>query len=160
MKDGGAKSAATNDVNGPRTSWLARKDVLAGLMFMLVALFGLWASRDYPIGTAVRMSTGYVPRLLCWILLLLGGAVLLQGYRAAAQERGAILGGWRPLIFVPASLIVFAFAMAPLGLVAATLLMVAIGSLAGREASWLEVLIAALVLLLLTLAIFVWGLGL
>ena len=34
------------------------------------------------------------------------------------------------------------------------------GSLAGREASWLEVLVAALGLLLLTLAIFVWGLGL
>jgi hypothetical protein len=159
MSDGAAESAGTNH-EGPRTSWLARKDVLAGLMFMTVALLGLWASRDYPVGTAVRMSTGYVPRLLCWLLLALGAAVLLQGYRAAAQERGVTLSAWRPLVFVPASLIVFAFAMQPLGLVVATLLLIAIGSLAGREAGWLEVLVAGLLLLLLTLGIFVWGLGL
>jgi hypothetical protein len=160
MKAGETGTGDANREDGARTSRLARKDVLAGLTFMTVAVLGLWASRDYPIGTAVRMSTGYVPRLLCWVLLALGAAVLLQGWRAAAQERGVMLGGWRPLIFVPASLIVFAFAMAQLGLVAATLLLIGIGSLAGREAGWLEVLATALVLLLLTLAIFVWGLGL
>ena len=159
MTEGESGTAGTNQ-EGARASWLARKDVLAGLMFMSVALLGLWASRDYPVGTAVRMSTGYVPRLLCWLLLALGAAVLLQSYRAAGQERGVTLNAWRPLIFVPASLIVFAFAMQPLGLVAATLLLIGIGSLAGREASWLEVLVAGLLLLLLTLGIFVWGLGL
>ena len=51
---------------------LAHKNVLAGLMFMAIAIFGLWVSRDYPIGTALRMGTGYVPRLLCWALLGLG----------------------------------------------------------------------------------------
>jgi putative tricarboxylic transport membrane protein len=59
------------------TFWLARRDVLSGLMFAGVALFGLWLSRDYPIGTALRMGTGYVPRLLCWILLGLGVIVLV-----------------------------------------------------------------------------------
>ena len=65
---------------------LARKDVLAGLMFMAVAAFGLWLSRDYPIGTAFRMGTGYVPRLLCWILLGLGAIVFLQGLRDGASR--------------------------------------------------------------------------
>jgi hypothetical protein len=60
---------------------LARKNVLAGLLFCAVALIGLFLSRDYPIGTAVRMGTGYVPRLLCWILLGLGILVLAQGLR-------------------------------------------------------------------------------
>ncbi len=44
---------------------LARKDVLAGLLFIVVAVLGLWISRDYPIGTALRMGTGYVPRKGC-----------------------------------------------------------------------------------------------
>src|SRR5829696_2321327 len=127
MNEGGAETACTNQ-EGVRTSWLGRKNVLAGLMFMTVAVLGLWASRDYPVGTAVRMSTGYVPRLLCWLLLALGAAVLLQGYRSAAQERGLGLGAWRPLLFVPASLIVFAFAMAPLGVALSTLLLIAVGS--------------------------------
>jgi hypothetical protein len=129
-------------------------------MFISVAAFGLWAARDYPVGTAVRMSTGYVPRLLCWLLLALGGAVLLQGYRAAARERGFGLGAWRPLLFVPASLIVFAFAMAPLGVALSTLLLIGVSSLAGVNANWREVAGTALLLLLLVLGIFVWGLGL
>ena len=36
---------------------LARKDVLAGLLFSAVALLGLWLSRDYPIGSALRMAS-------------------------------------------------------------------------------------------------------
>ena len=43
---------------------LARTNVLAGLMFIGLAALGLWVSRNYPIGTALRMGTGYVPRLL------------------------------------------------------------------------------------------------
>jgi putative tricarboxylic transport membrane protein len=66
---------------------LARRDVLAGLLFIAVAVLGLWLSRDYPIGTALRMGTGYVPRLLCWLLLGLGAVVLVQGLREAQDIR-------------------------------------------------------------------------
>jgi putative tricarboxylic transport membrane protein len=145
----------------PLSQILGRKDVLSGLMFMAVAIFGLWASRNYPIGTALRMGTGYVPRLLCWILLALGLVIFLQGLRAQA-ERGAFAGErhWRALIFVPASLLVFAAAMSRLGVVIATILLVGVGSLAGREIRPLEVIGSAIVLVFLTLAIFIWGLEL
>src|SRR4029077_6716196 len=95
---------------------LARKNTLAGLMFIAVAVFGLWASRNYPVGTALRMSTGYVPRLLCWLLLGLGVVIMLFGLRASG-ERGAFAGAqnWRALVFVPGSLLVFAYAMDRLG---------------------------------------------
>ena len=109
---------------------LRRKDVLAGLMFIAVAVLGLWASRDYPIGTATRMGTGYVPRLLCWILLGLGVAGRAQGLRGSrgdALDRAPPI--WRALIFVPASLLVFAFAIEPLGVVVAIVLLVAVGAL-------------------------------
>ena len=65
--------------------------MLSGLLFIAIAAFGLWASRNYPVGTALRMGTGYVPRLLCWLLLGLGAIVLVQGLRqprrAAAHRR-------------------------------------------------------------------------
>jgi hypothetical protein len=70
----------------PRPPWmriLMRKDVLAGLMFIAVAALGLWLSRNYAIGTALRMGTGYVPRLLCWILLALGAIIFVQGLAVA-----------------------------------------------------------------------------
>ena len=66
---------------------LARKDVLAGLMFIAVAVFGLWASWNYRIGTALNMSTGYVPRLLCWLLLALGVVILVLGLRRSEERR-------------------------------------------------------------------------
>lgn len=135
------------------------KDVLAGAFFVAIAGSALWISRNYPMGTAFRMGTGYIPRLLCWILLGLGIAILTQALRRR-EPPGAETARRRPLIFVPASLIAFALTIQRFGIVVAALLLIAIGSLAGRELRPAETAIAAGFLIILTLAIFVWGLGL
>ena len=190
--------------------YVARKNVLAGLMFVGIAAFGLWVSRNYPIGTALRMGTGYVPRLLCWILLGLGVIVLLQGVLGVTRLRevrpptilwpvmfvGAcwtsfalityfvgvlpaiiILMGvgaalryktqWRetfsdgvPIVFVSVSLAAFGLSLEPLGLVIALLFLMCLGAFAARDLRPLETLIAALVLIALSWAIFILGLGL
>jgi putative tricarboxylic transport membrane protein len=142
---------------------LVRKDVLAGLLFVGVALFGLWLSRDYPIGTALRMGTGYVPRLLCWILLALGVVVLVQGLREGqgahlvSSEQGS---AWRAVIFVTASLVIFGVSIERLGLVLSILLLIAAGSVAARGLRPFETATAALVLIVLSWGIFILGLGL
>jgi len=140
---------------------LARKNVLAGQMFIAIAALGLWVSRDYPIGTALRMSTGYVPRLLCWVLMGLGVAILVQGLREkdAPPERTS----WRqlmPIVVVTTSLVAFAFAIEQLGLVLSILLLVGIGAIAARDIRIWETLVAALVLVGLSWVIFILGLGL
>ena len=142
---------------------LVRKDVLAGLLFVAVALLGLWLSRDYPIGTALRMGTGYVPRLLCWILLALGVVILVQGLREAQAEQPLSFGtaaNWRPVVFVTASLVIFGLSIERLGLVVSILLLIAVGAVAARELRVLETLAAALVLIVLSWVIFILGLGL
>jgi putative tricarboxylic transport membrane protein len=142
---------------------LLRKDVLSGLLFIVIALLGLWLSRDYPIGTALRMGTGYVPRLLCWILLGLGVVILVQGLREAQTARTlsvADASGWRPVVFVTASLVIFGLSIERLGLVVSILLLIAVGSVAARGLRPLETLTAALVLIALSWAIFIVGLGL
>ena len=139
--------------------FLCRKDVLAGLLFIAVAVIGLWASRNYPIGTGTRMGTGYVPRLLCWILLGLGALVLVQGLRSEAViERGRPI--WRAIVLAPLSLVAFALLIADFGVVIATVALVVVGALASRESRPLEVVAAAVLLVVMTLAIFVWGVGL
>jgi putative tricarboxylic transport membrane protein len=147
---------------------LRRKNVLSGLMFIAIAALGLWASRNYPVGTALRMSTGYVPRLLCWLLMLLGAVVLIQGLletdrpepaREPTPEDG-IIAQLRPVVVVTLSLIAFALALESLGLLLSILLLVVIASFATRELKFWETLAAAAGLSVLTWAIFILGLGL
>ena len=147
---------------------LRRKNVLSGLMFITIAAIGLWASRTYPIGTALRMSSGYVPRLLCWLLMGLGAIVLVQGLlethpperaREPAPEDG-VIAQLRPVVVVTLALIAFGLALETLGLVLSILLVVMIASVATRDLKLWETLAAAAGLSLLTFVIFILGLGL
>src|SRR3979490_586859 len=69
----------------PHTFWrlLARRYVLTGAPFIDVAALGLWLSRDYPIGTALRIRTCCVSRSFRLPGLGLDAIVLVQGLRQA-----------------------------------------------------------------------------
>jgi putative tricarboxylic transport membrane protein len=152
----------------PLLRMLQRKNVLSGLMFIAIAVIGLWVSRDYPIGTALRMNTGYVPRLLCWVLMGLGAIVLMQGLREtdpqeSLRERMSddnMFARLRPVAIVTLSLVAFALSLETLGLVLSILVLVVIASFATRELKAWETLAAAAGLSVLTWAIFIAGLGL
>src|SRR5262249_25503611 len=113
---------------------LTRKDVLSGLLFVTGALAGLWLSRHYPIGPALRMGTGYVPRLLCWILFGLGIVILVQGLREAQPARLASdeASAWRAVVFVTTGLVIFGLSIERLGLVVSILLLIGVGAVAAR----------------------------
>ncbi|MPZ38898.1 MAG: hypothetical protein GEU95_12700 [Rhizobiales bacterium] len=152
----------------PLLHMFRRKNVLSGLMFIAIAAFGLWVSRNYPIGTTLRMGTGYVPRLLCWLLMGLGAIVLVQGVLETEPPRPPRerspdddeLAKLRPVVAVTVSLIAFALALETLGLVLSILVLVAIARFATRELKASETLAAAVGLSVLTWAIFIAGLGL
>jgi putative tricarboxylic transport membrane protein len=150
---------------GRLRSWavLQGKDVLSGLLFIGVAACGLWISRDYPIGTVSRMGTGYMPRLLLWILLGLGGLILASGlWRADRLSEPGAWGGtaWRPVVFVTLSLVVFGLSLERLGLVLSILLLTGTGAAAGRGMRPLETAIATIALIALCWLIFIVGLSL
>src|SRR5215467_194402 len=140
---------------------VTRKNVLAGLMFIGIAALGLFLSRHYPVGTALRMGTGYVPRLLCWTLLGLGAVILLQGLRGEDEPAGP--GVWTqliPVVVVTLSLVAFALAIEQFGLVVAIVLLIGIGAAVAPGIKAWEAVAAAVVLIALSWAIFVLGLGL
>jgi hypothetical protein len=142
---------------------LQRKDVLSGLLFIGVAASGLWVSLDYPIGTAARMGTGYMPRLLLWVLMGLGGLILVSGlFKSDPPTETEVAGGaaWRPVVFVALSLVVFGLALQRLGLVLSIVLLTIVGGAAARGSRPPEIAIAALVLIALCWLIFIVGLSL
>lgn len=157
-------SATEHENNDPArlSRVLGRKDVLAGLLFAAIALLGLYVSRDYPIGTAVRMGTGYVPRLLCWLLLGLGALVLMRGLLEAGAARitSSEASAWRPLVFVTASLVIFGLSIERLGLVLSIVLLVGVGAFGARGLRPLETAAVAAALVVLSWGIFILGLGL
>src|SRR5262249_23932978 len=158
-----ALSVSQEQTGLPDPFWrmLARTDVLAGLLFIAVAVLGLWISREYPIGTALRMGTGYVPRLLCWMLLRPGAGLLVQGLREAQGVRAlssSDVSRLRPVVFVTASIVIFGLSIERLGLVLSILLLIGVGAVAARGLRPIETLAAALVLTVLSWGIFIVGL--
>ena len=153
-------SDAQRTAEPSRWDILARADVLSGLLFIAIAAFGLWASRNYPVGTALRMGTGYMPRLLCWLLLGLGVIVFVQGVRKPAALLRSSPQAWRAALSVTLSLVAFGLSIERLGLVLAILLLTGIGALATRSLRPLEIALAALALIALSWGIFIFGLGL
>jgi hypothetical protein len=77
-------------------------------LFIGVGALGLWLSRNYPVGTALRMGTGCVPQLLCF----LSGPGPSSWCRACARptarpsDGGARARLW-PIAVVTSSLVVF-----------------------------------------------------
>lgn len=133
-------------------------DLAAGALFMALAAAFLWLGSDLPMGSAVRMGPGYVPRLICSCLLLLGFLVTARGLAVAGEPVGGI--AWRPLVLVLASIVVFAAALQALGLVAATLLLVAISGFADGRPQLRRAIALGLGLALFAVLLFVTALKL
>jgi hypothetical protein len=58
---------------------LNTKDMIAGGIFILLAVIGLWLNLDHTLGTARRMGPGYMPMLAFVLLGFLGVVVFLTG---------------------------------------------------------------------------------
>lgn len=134
------------------------QDFAAGVMFAAWGVAGLWLGRNYPIGTSLRMGPGYMPWMLCWLLIVFGAVIAIKG----ALTEGEKLTRWyfRPLLLVCAGVMAFAFLIENAGLPAAIIATVVIAALGGQEFRWIEVVLLAIGIAIGAAAIFVYGLGL
>ena len=134
------------------------QDLAAGLFFLAIAGGALWVAWDYPTGTAVRMSSGYFPRLLCLLLALIGLFVALRSLVVDGPALTAVR--LRPVLLVTAAVVAFAYSVQTLGLVLATVLITVIGGFASPQVRVLEMAAVAMLLAIMATAIFIWGIGL
>jgi putative tricarboxylic transport membrane protein len=136
-----------------------RSDLYSGIFFVAVSALGLFVSRSYHVGTATNMGEGYIPRLICWILLGIGLVIVARAFLRSTRSAIDPLK-WRPIALVPLAIIVFGLTVESLGLIIAIPLLILIGSLAGHGLRPIEVVITAAILCLGSIAVFSWGLGL
>lgn len=132
-------------------------DLLTGLLFIGFGALGLLAGRDLTLGTAAAMGPGYLPRIVCWLLILAGAAV--GGMGLLRMRETISLPQLRPLLVILTSIVGFAFIAAYFGFVVASIWLLVIGSFADRESRWREVILLTAALTLFGALVFVVALG-
>ena len=136
----------------------APRDLYGGIALMMLATVALIASSDLPGQRGFAFGPGTAPRLFSFALAALGAAVALGGIFAEGPpiEKYRIRGPF----FVIIAILAFAAMIRPLGLVPATFLTFLISILGSTEMRWVESLIAAVVMTLFCVLLFVYLLNL
>jgi hypothetical protein len=134
------------------------RDFWAGLMFLVIGAVAILVARDYPFGRLLRMGAGYFPTLLGGILILFGAYIMVKGLRKSEK----IQGNWsiRAVIVLPVMIVLFGILMERAGFIPALAVLAFGSAAAGNEFKWGEVLLLAAFMTGLSLAVFIWGLGL
>ncbi len=134
------------------------RDFLAGAMFFGVGAAALFLARHYQFGSTLRMGPGFFPVLLGITLVLFGVYIMIKGLRK--HER--IQGNWsiRAMIMLPLATVLFGFLIERTGFIPALLVLGFGSAAAGNEFRWGEALLLTAFLTVLSVVLFIWGLGL
>jgi hypothetical protein len=135
------------------------KDLLAGLAFIGFGLAFGYASVGYELGTALRMGPGYFPLVLSGVLVLLGVAIIAEGF--LAPEPGSIGPvPWRGLVLLGGALFIFGFTVRGLGLAPSLAIAIFMSAFASHRTGLVGAAVLTIGLTLFCVLIFVYALGL
>lgn len=132
------------------------QDLIGGVLLTAVGLFFALYSQRYGFGTAARMGPGYFPTVLGWVLAALGVLVALPALFRKGPPVKVQLGNF---LFVMGALILFAFTLRTLGMVAATFLASFVATLADRDITWPGRFLVSAGVTLVTVLVFSMGLS-
>jgi hypothetical protein len=136
---------------------LIQRDTLGGLCLIALGLFAWWESSHYELGTLRRMGPGFLPIVIS--IVILGCGVMQIAGSLIGNDETVERPNLRALLAATGSVIVFALALRPLGLVIATVGLVLAVNLAGSSLPWRSLVALNIVLFAIVFGIFVLGLG-
>lgn len=130
---------------------------MTGVFLIALAALVYVEAAALPMGSAVRMGAGYVPRLLSFLLAGFGVAIIGIAFFGEDEQ----IEGWslRPLACVLLVPVVFALTIDRLGLIVAVIACTMLAALGSRESRSVEAMLLSIALAAFTLALFVWSLG-
>ena len=131
------------------------RDLIGGLVMMAIGIFAVIFAQRYVMGLLQRMGPGYFPIVLGSLLAILGffiaiPALFRQGTKIEIQ--------WKSLLWVVASLLLFAGLLEKLGLIFATMISIFASTMASTL-PWRSRAILAVSVAAITYLIFSYGLG-
>jgi hypothetical protein len=141
-----------------KLEFIDNKDFWTGVMLVTTGAAAIFIARDYAFGSALRMGPGYFPTVLGAVIVLFGVYLVAKGLRGGEKIEGGV--SLRALIVLPLSLVLFGILMERAGFVPALALLIFGSAAAGPQFRLLEVLIFTAFLTAVSVAVFVWGLGL
>jgi len=132
------------------------KDLLSGLMFMIIGLGATAVATSYSFGTPTRMGPGFFPIIVGSLIGLLGLLVAARAVMNPDSSEEVPLPPIRPVFFVGLAIVLFGFLIESWGLVVALAALIVVARLAGREGGVLELGAMVVVLTILAYVIFIY----
>jgi hypothetical protein len=134
------------------------KDFWAGLIFVAIGGAFILLAQQYRLGDMHRMGPALFPILVGALLAVLGAVIALRGLVIDGAPVPRFHA--RPIGVSLLAIVLFGVALQWLGLVAAVAVLVLVGAYAAHGARLRENLALAAVMILFSVAVFVWLLGL
>jgi putative tricarboxylic transport membrane protein len=134
------------------------QDFYGGMSLILLALTAFVATNDLPGMRGFAFGPGTAPRLFALVLALLSLIVVVGGLTSKGPQITAFR--IRSLVFILASILVFAATIRTLGLVIASFASIVVCAAADAEVKWRETVIWAAILTAFCSVLFPYGLNL
>ncbi len=134
------------------------KDFWAGLIFVAIGVAFIVLAQAYRLGTMHRMGPAMFPTMVGALLAGLGVVIALRSLLVDGEPVPRFHA--RPIGVALAAIVMFGVVLQWLGLIAAVAALVLVGAYAARDVRPLENLALAAAMVLFSVAVFVWLLGL
>jgi len=133
------------------------KDFWTGLIYIVVGSGALMISRDYEMGTALRMGPAYFPTILSALLMIIGIISIVRAFLRSGSPIGVI--AWRGLLVIVVSTILFGLIVRGAGVIIALPLLVILSASASVRFKWKYSFAEAVGITVFCVLVFLKGLG-
>ncbi|GGE52532.1 membrane protein [Agaricicola taiwanensis] len=134
------------------------KGFLAGLLFMVFGGGAAAIAFTYRMGTATQMGPGYFPALLGVVVMAIGLVMAIRAYLSPEGSEPAERLHLRPMVLILAGVVAFGLLIRSWGLAPAIAALLVFGRMAGREGGPIEFILMLVVLTVLPIIVFIYGL--
>lgn len=132
----------------------------SGVMFTVAGLAFAGFAREYEMGTAQRMGPAFFPTVLGLLLAALGVVIGIQGLAGETHDGKIQKFHFDALGWVLGAVVLFGLLLRPAGLIVALIGLVVVSAFGSHDFKLKEAALLTVGLVILVLAVFIWGLKL